>query len=216
MGFGDVGDLETTDAVGAVPVDGPEVEDVLDVFDRVDVAIDIDIVVVGVDGADERGIVGHLYTTALVDGTLLVFDNPVVDGAVVDGEDVGGLARLCVDHRPDGTAVAIHFTILADNAEVTGGEVAHGRFHPRLDIELGVLYRHLVHLDGEAREHPRAVDSQQIFHAEATSRGVKVGGVEHVVAEMAHEEVLREVAVEGIGEKVVRSYLIHFFFPLLM
>ena len=126
MSFGDVGDLEAADAVGAVPVDGPEVEDVLDVFDGVDVAIDINIVVMGVDGADERGIVGHLYTAALVDGALLVFDNPLVDGTVVDGEDIGGLARLGVDHRPDRAAVAVHLPVLTDDAEVTGGEVTHG------------------------------------------------------------------------------------------
>ena len=209
MGFGDISNLEAADAVHAVPVDGPEVEDVFDVFDGVDVAVDVDIVVISINGADELGIVGHLYTTALVDGALLVFDNPLVDGTVVDGEDIGRLARLGVDHRPDRAAIAIYFPVITDNAEVTGGEVAHGGFHPRLDIELGVLHGHLVHLDGEAREYPRAVDRQQIFHAEATGRGVKVGGVEHVVAEVTQEEVLREVAVEGLGEKVVGSYFIH-------
>ena len=61
----------------------------------------------------------------------------------------------------------------------------------------------------DSREHPRAVDGQQIFHAEATGRGVEVCGVEHVVAEVTHKEMLREIAMEGLGEEFVRSYFIH-------
>jgi hypothetical protein len=39
---------------------------------------------------------------------------------------------------------------------------------------------------------------------------VEVGGIKHVIAEVAHEEPLREVAMEGLGHEFVRSYLFHF------
>ena len=210
MGLGDVGYLKAADAVGAIPVEGPEVEHVLNVFHGIDVAIDVDIVIISVYGMYQRGIVSHLHSATLVDGTVLVLDDPLVDSAVVDGKDIGGLACLGVDHCPDGTAVAIDMTVVAQDPEIAGGEVAHGTLHPRLDVKLCVLHGHLVHLDGKAREHPRAVDGEEIFHAEASGRGVEVGGIKHVIAEVPHEEPLREVAMEGLGHEFVRSYLFHF------
>lgn len=209
MGLGDVGNLEATDAVGAVPVEGPEVEHMLDILDGVDVAVDIDIVVKCINGMHELSTVGHLYTTALVDGTVLVVDNPVVDGAIVDGEYIGGLAALGVDHGPDTAAIAVDLAFVADNAEVTRGEVAHGALYPGLYAEFRILHGHLVHLDGEAREHPRAIDRQEIFHAEASGRRVEIGSIEHVVAEVAHKESLREVAVEGLGQEFVGTNFVH-------
>ena len=209
MGFGDVGNLKATDTMAAVPVEGPEIEHVLDILYGVDVAVDIDIVVIGIDGAHELSAVGHLYAAALVDGTVLVVDNPVVDGAIVDGEDIGRLAALGVDHSPDAAAVAIHLAIAADNTEVTRGEVAHSALNPGLNIEFRILHGHLVHLDGEAREHPRAIDREKIFHAEASGRRVKIGSVEHVIAEVAHKESLREVAVERLSQEFVRTNFFH-------
>ena len=209
MGLCHVGNLESTDTMSAVPVEGPEIEHVLDIFHGVDVAVDVNIIIKGVDGVHKRGIVGHFYTTTLVDGTLLIVDDPVVDGAIVNGEDIGGLARLGVDHRPDRTTVAVDLSIVADNTEVARGEVAHGTLHPGLDIKLRVLHGHLVHLDGKAREHPRAIDGHEIFHAKPTGRGVEVGSVEHMIAEVAHEEPLREVAMERFSQKFVRANFIH-------
>ena len=50
MGFGYIGYLEALNLVLAIPVEIPEVEHVLDILDRVDVTIDVDIVVFGIDG----------------------------------------------------------------------------------------------------------------------------------------------------------------------
>ena len=168
MSLGNVSNLETTDMVVAIPVEGPEVEYVLDVFHAVDMAVDVDIILVGVDGADELGVVGHFYTAALVDRARLILNNPVVDGTIVDGKDIGGLARLGVNHCPDGATISILVTVGTNNSKVTGSEVAHGALDPRLDIELGVLLWHLSHLDGQSREHPRTVDAHKVLHAETT------------------------------------------------
>ena len=126
MGLGDVGNLKATDTMSAVPVEGPEIEHVLDILHGVDVAVDIDIVVIGIDGAHELSAVGHLYAAALVDGTVLVVDNPVVDGAIVDGKDIGRLAALGINHGPNRASVAVDLAILPYYTEITRGEIAHG------------------------------------------------------------------------------------------
>ena len=126
MGLGDVGNLEAADAMRTIPVERPEVEYMLDILHRVDMAVDIDIVVMGGDGADQLGLIAHLDAATLVDGTFLVFDNPVVDGAIVNAEDVCWLAALGIDHGPDGASVAVDLTILPYSTEITRGELAHG------------------------------------------------------------------------------------------
>lgn len=75
-----------------------------------------------------------------------------------------------------------------------------------------VLSGHLRHLDGESRQHPRAVDGHQVFHPETPVGGMKVSRVQHLVAEMAEEHPSRKVAVEGLGYEFVCSGFIHFQF----
>ena len=188
----------------------------LDVLNGVDVAVDVDIAVVGVDGSLELCPVGHPHSPTLFYGTGFVGDYPLVDGTIVDGVDVGGLAALGVDHGPDGAPVAIDLWLLAggcwllaDNSEITRGEIAHGTLHPRLDVEARVLCRHLLHLDGQSREYPRSLDGHEVFHAEATVGAVEVGGIEHVVAQVSHKQATGEVAMERFGHKLVGSYFIH-------
>ena len=127
----------------------------------------------------------------------------------MNGEDVGGLARLGVDHSPDAATVAVVAPVFTHDVEVALGEVAHGALHPRLNEELVVLTGHLLHLDGQAREHPRLLYGVQIFHADATVGGVEVGCVEHVIAQMSHHQLTLEVAMKGFGEKQVFSNFIH-------
>ena len=209
MGFGYVCYLETTDLMLAIPVEIPEVEHVLDILNGVDMAVDVDIVVFGLDGSHELGCIAHLYSPTLVDRAFLVSYYPIVDGAIVDRENVGRLTALGIDHSPDTSAVSIHLAILTNHAEITRGEVSHGALNPSLDIKLGVHLRHLVHLDSQARQHPRAIDGEQIFHTETTIGRVEIGSIEHVIAQMAHEQSLREIAVERFGQKFVTTYLIH-------
>ena len=52
MRFGYKGDFGSKQVVLAIPVDGPEVEDMLNVFDAVDVSVDVDITIEGVDGGE--------------------------------------------------------------------------------------------------------------------------------------------------------------------
>ena len=172
-------------------------------------AVDVDIIIKGIDSTHKFCLVAHLHTAALVDRTRLVGNNPVVDGTVVNRENIRRLSCLGIDHRPDGAAVAVSVTIVSDDSEVARGEVAHGRLHPRLDTELSVLLGHLCHLDGQTREHPRTVDGHEILHAEAARRRVEIGSIEHVVTQMTHEQPAREIAVERLGHKLVTSYFIH-------
>ena len=38
---------------------------------------------------------------------------------------------------------------------------------------------------------------------------MEVGCIEHVVAQMPHEDLSAEVAMEGLSQKLVSSYLVH-------
>ena len=56
-------------------------------------------------------------------------------------------------------------------------EVPRQHFSPGFDGEVFVLRRHLRHLNSQTRQHPRAFDGHQVFHAEATVGGMEVGGI---------------------------------------
>ena len=100
--------------------------------------------------------------------------------------------------------------VISNNGKVTTGKVTHGTLYPRLDIELGILLRHLRHLDSQSGEHPRAIDAHEILHTKATGRRMEVGGIEHVIAQMSREEASAEVAMKRLSQKFVSSYFIHF------
>ena len=150
MRLSHVGNLEALNLVLTIPVDIPEVQHVLNILHRIDMAIDVHIIIIGVDSAHQFRTVTHLHAPALVDGALLVFLNPVVDSSVVDGEDIRRLTGLRVDHRPNRAAIAIHPTLVIDHTEVTTREVAHRTLHPSLHVKLRVHLRHLLHLDGQS------------------------------------------------------------------
>ena len=209
MGLGNVGNLKPTDGVLPVPIEGPEIEDVLDILDGVDVTVDVDIIIIGVNGANQHGLVSHADTSALVDGTGFVGNDPLVDGPIVYVVDIGRLPRLGVNHSPDAAAIAVGMAVVADDSKISRGEVLHGRLYPRLDVETGIHAGHLLHLDGQSREHPRAVNRQQVLHAEAAVGGMEVGRIEQMVAQVTHEEPPGDVAVEGLGQERVASYFIH-------
>ena len=84
-----VGDFEAANALLLKALLGEEVEDVLDVLDAVDVAVDVHVAVVGVDGAQELrlaetetgmaldGTEGPLPSASVASGNLLPFVGPV-------------------------------------------------------------------------------------------------------------------------------------------
>ena len=53
------------------------------------------------------------------------------------------------------------------------------------------------------------MDGHQVFHAEAAVGRVEVGGIEHLIAQIAQAQMSREVAVERLGSELVFSYLFH-------
>ena len=192
------------------------------VFHGIDVSVNVNVVIESVDAAHQSGVVIHLHAGELRHGVHLVLLHPFHDGAVVYVEYVGGLACLGVNHCPDAAPVAKHLGIVrivavgSHHAEVALGEIAHGTLHPRLHIEFLVLCRHLVHFDGQARQHPRFPDAVQEIHAEATVAAVEIGGIEHVVAQVSYEQPMAEVAMKRLSHFQISSYFIHFlhFLPL--
>ena len=77
--------------------------------------INIDIIIISINGTNELGIIAHLHSPTLVNGTFLVLHNPLVDGTVIDGKDVSGLAAFCVYHRPDATSIAVCVAVFSNN-----------------------------------------------------------------------------------------------------
>ena len=61
MALGHVGNVEAAKAVGRIPLDGEKVEGVLDIFYRVDMSVDVDVVLVGVDGSHQLRPASHLH-----------------------------------------------------------------------------------------------------------------------------------------------------------
>ena len=171
--------------------------------------IDIHVVIIGVNGAHQLSSITHLHSPTFINGTFLVFDNPLFDSPIVNGINISGLTTLRVNHRPDAATIAIGFTVFADDCEVTGGEIAHGTLHPCLYIKLRILQWHLIHLNGETRQHPRTLDSHQVLHAKTTGRGMEISGIQHVVSQMSHEKPSTEVTVERFCHKRIATDFIH-------
>ena len=199
---------EAADAAVAVEVEGEEVEDVFDVADAVDMAVDVDVAVLGPEGAGRPG-GPHLDARGLVDGARLVA-YIIRDVTLVHRQQVNGLTCVHADHGPHGAGVADAPSVLVGDGEVTVGEEAVDVLHPRLYGEVLVLAGHLVHLDGQAGEHPRVVVFVEGGHAEASFGGVEAGAVQQVVAQHAQGQPSRKVHVERLGHKFVGSYLVHY------
>ena len=77
---------------------GEKVEDVLDVLDAVDVSVDVNVAVIGVDGADELWLAEAEASMALDGADVLFLGNDVSeDIAVVECQQVARLPRLQVN-----------------------------------------------------------------------------------------------------------------------
>ena len=126
-----------------------------------------------------------LHAVAFLDGAGFVGYDIFIDGAIVNSENVGRLSCVCVDHGPYRATIAINFAFVSCDGEVTLGEITHSSLNPGLHVEVFKLFGHFLHFDGEPRQHPGAMDAEQVFHAEATTSGMEVCGVEQVVAKVS-------------------------------
>ena len=177
----------------------------LDIFYGVDVSVDVDVAVVCGDGLAYLGVLCHLHALEGSYGARLLGFDVACDESVALLEYVDGLSGTGVDHRPDAASVAKDIAVAAEDGEVAAGEELHDVLHPRVDGDALVGLGHLVHLDDEAREHPRLVHGVEIVHAVAALVAVEVGGIEEVVAKMAYEDVVGEITMKGFDEEVVTS-----------
>ena len=98
MGLGHVGDLQALDGMLAIPVEIPQVEHVLNIFNGIDVAVDIHIVIKSINSSNEFGILPHFHAPTLVNRTRFFFFNPVVDmNAIRRDEKVDFMHSVYVD-----------------------------------------------------------------------------------------------------------------------
>ena len=88
MSLSHIGDLKTFDLMFLIPSKIPEVKHMLDIFHGIHVSIDIYIIIISIDGTDEFRLIIHLYTTALIYRTFLIFLNPVVNRPIVDRKNI--------------------------------------------------------------------------------------------------------------------------------
>ena len=112
IGFCFVSNLKATDALLLETLAREEVEDVLDVFDAVDVAVDIDIAVIGVDGTDKFRLLETETPVSLNWADVLLFGYNVVKYvAIVERNQVAWLARRKVYHCPHAAGISERRTV---------------------------------------------------------------------------------------------------------
>ena len=145
-----VGDVEALQAVVTIEVEVPEVEDMLNILDAVDVSVDVHVAVVSVDDAQTACFLRELHTLEGLYWARLVGLDILGDESVTLGKDVHRLARVRIYHRPDASSVAETFALGVADGIVTAGEEAHDVFHPCVDGNTVVSLRHLLHLHHEA------------------------------------------------------------------
>ena len=85
MTFRHIGYLQPFEVVILIPLHGEEIEHMLDVFDGIDMPVDIHIIIIGVDGAHNGQVLVHLHPRTLGNGTFYIRGYPFADGTVVDG-----------------------------------------------------------------------------------------------------------------------------------
>ena len=72
MSLGHIGNLETMHLMVTVPADGPQVEHVLNIFHGIDMSIDINIIIIGINSVYKLGFRPYPDASAFIDGTFLV------------------------------------------------------------------------------------------------------------------------------------------------
>ena len=209
--FGLVGDVEALETMTLEQLAGEEVEDVLNVFDAVDVAVDVHVAVMRVDGTHSRLRSGSARTILGNRTGLLVGRDDITENvAVFEFQEVRGLARREVNHRPNGAGIAVDATVVGvADEEVTLCEQLHDALHPRLHLHVLVLRWHLCQLDAQARQHPRVLHFVQLINAPAAIVRMASGSVQQVVAQHAQKQVAREIHMEGLNSKGVYGDLPH-------
>ena len=133
--LGHIGYLEALHPMCAVPINGPQVEHMFNIFHTVYVAINVDIAVCGAYGAHIFGIARHLYARYFAYGAGFFCFNILVYEAIVHGQNVGWLSCFSINHSPDASAVSIHGAIGAHHSIVSIGKIAHHALYPRFNIE---------------------------------------------------------------------------------
>jgi hypothetical protein len=103
------------------------------------------------------------------------------DESIADVENINGLSGVGIYHCPHAFAISYHL-VAYGNAEVSTCEIAHDGINPGVNRKAFVGRWQLVHLYGEARKHPCPVDWVQITHAITSVIGMKIGGIEQMIA----------------------------------
>jgi len=209
-----IGYLKAVDALLLESFAGKKVENVLDVLDAVDVAVDIDIAIVGVDGTDQLRVV-EMKASVSLDGAhiLLFWNNIIQDVTIVEGQQVTGLACLKVYHCPDAAGIAERRAVGAMDGEVAVCKVPHSALHPCPHLAMLELTRHLHHLDAKARKHPCVPGLVERTDAPTTPLRVIASGIEKMIAQHPQEDAPCEIHMErlhiervAIYEFIVHSY----------
>lgn len=199
--------LEATDLLLLEALAREEVEDVLYVLDAVDMAVDVHVAIIGVDGAHELRFAESETSMAFDWADVSFFRNNIIeDVAVVEREQVAWLACLKVYHGPNAASIAEWCAISPMNGEVAIGEELHHALYPCPDLTMLILSWHLVHFDAQSRENPGVSSLVQGTNAPATLLRVVTGGVEHVITQHTKEYATCEINVERLNVERIAVY----------
>ena len=208
MRLGNIGYVETLQAVRLIEVEPPKVKDMLYVLHAVDVSVHVYIAVASLyDAAAFSAVLREFHTLERLNRARLVGLNILRDDAVALSKYIYRLACVGVDHRPDAASVSVALAALVAYSVVATREELHNILHPGVNRNAVVGYRHLIEFHDKARKHPCLMHRIEIVHAVTTLVAMEVGCIQQVIAKMTKEYMIGKIAVERFHKEVVASYL---------
>ncbi|CUQ58938.1 Uncharacterised protein [Segatella copri] len=108
MTFCYVSYLKSLQKVSFVIIQIKEVEDMFDIFYRVDVPVNIYIMIIGVNGSHQLGILAHFHSRTCLDRTRFFRINIFFDEPVVNFKNINRLSGLRINHCPHALAVTVN------------------------------------------------------------------------------------------------------------
>ncbi len=198
--FAHIVDVECGDVL---PIELRQIERVehpLNVFHAVGVRVEIDVAVA-------HGVRGEWRSVQFVDafgsgGCHLLFG---AEWAQIDlFEQIDGVARVVVEHRPERCGFADEAASVVENAEVARRRQAVAVARPSFNLDVVVHTSVVRHFEVQPRKHPRQSAFGERFDAKTERGGRLAGRIEQAVAQSRERLLLRKI-------DILRHYVV--FYP---
>ena len=178
----------------------------LQIADRIDVAVDVEVAVASRERID--GLLGLHHNAAWFGNGHLFLADVLSDVALGQGGEVAWAACVQVNECPGAQGVAERLVRAwgLDGKQVVGILAINAR-HPRFDGIILARGGHAVHFDDKASQHPHVVAANHVLESKTTGISVHTSTTENLIAQQAPREVARVVFGEGFNAIGCRIFL---------